>query len=202
MTSSTTMSAVRPGPLSPSCSFQRETSRGGHSAQTNAPSTLKTVPVTSPNFSPKPFASESSEALIAEPSQTNVSQSAAVPMTASNISSRSQVRLLDLGVLAQRGRLVGQRHGAGLEHVGPLRHVKREVRVLLDEQDRRALPVDLRDRLVDALDKDRCNPHRRLVEQEQRRLGHQGAADSEHLLFATGHRAALLALALLEAREQ
>ena len=65
--------------------------------------------------------------------------------------------------------LVGQHDLAGLEHVAALGDVEREVRVLLDQQDRRALLVDLGDRLVDALDEDRRDAHRRLVEQQQLR---------------------------------
>src|ERR671911_725661 len=97
--------------------------------------------------------------MIAEPSQTNVSQSAAVPMTARYISSCSQIRLLDLGVLPQSRGLVRERHAAGLENVGPLGDVEREVGVLLDQQDGGALLVDLGDRLVDALDEDRRDAH-------------------------------------------
>src|SRR5215217_3049773 len=140
--------------------------------------------------------------MIAEPSHTKVSHSAAVPMTASSISSRSQVRLLDLGVLAQSCGVVREGDRAGLEHVGPLGDLEREVRVLLDQEDRGALLVDLGDRLVDALDEDRGDAHRGLVEQQQGRLRHQGTPDGEHLLLAARHRAALLALALLQAWEQ
>src|SRR5215212_408084 len=172
MISSTTIRVVRARPLSPECSFQREISRGGITAHANAPSTLKTVPVTSPVFSPYPFASANSAATIADPSHTKVSQSAAGPITAISISSRSQVCPLDLGVLPQGGGLVGEGHGAGLEHVGTRGDVEGEVRVLLHQQDRRSLLVDLRDRLVDALDEDRRDSHRRLVEQQQRRLAH------------------------------
>ena len=56
--------------------------------------------------------------------------------------------------------------------------------------------------LVDLLDEDRREAQRRLVEQQQLRLGHQRAAHREHLLLAAGHRARLLRLALLQAREQ
>ena len=44
-------------------------------------------------------------------------------------------------------------------------------------------------------------PERRLVEDEQPRLGHQAAADGEHLLLAAGERAGALALPFGEARE-
>ena len=53
--------------------------------------------------------------------------------------------------------------------------------------------VDLGDRLVDPLHQDRRDPHRRLIEHQQPRAGHQRAPDREHLLLAAGHRARLLA---------
>src|SRR3954447_5190256 len=116
--------------------------------------------------------------------------------------SRPEVGLLDLGILAQRGRVVAEHHLAGLQHVTAIRDAEREVRVLLDEQDRRALLVDLGDRLVDPLHQDRRDAHRRLVEEQQLGVGHQRAPDGEHLLLAARHRARLLLLALLETREQ
>ena len=64
--------------------------------------------------------------------------------------------------------------------------------VLLDEQDRRALLVDLGDDREDLGDEHRREPHRRLVEQQHPRLGHQGAPDRQHLLLAAGQRAARL----------
>src|SRR5436190_2515561 len=116
--------------------------------------------------------------------------------------SRPQIRLLHFGVLLQLRRLVRQRDGAGLEDVAAVRYVERRVRVLLDQEDRRALVVDLLDGLVDPLDEDRREPHPGLVEEQQPRLRHQRAPDSEHLLLAARHRARLLLLALLQPREQ
>ena len=46
---------------------------------------------------------------------------------------------------------------------------------LLDHQDRHALARDVRDDLVQLLDDDRREPHRQLVEQEQRRVGREPA---------------------------
>ena len=45
-------------------------------------------------------------------------------------------------------------------------------------------------------------PEKRLVEQQQRRLAHQRAADRQHLLFAARHGAGALVGALREPREQ
>ena len=62
--------------------------------------------------------------------------------------------------------------------------------------------VDVADDVEDLLDQDRRQAHRRLVQQQHARLGHQRAADGEHLLLAAGERAGHLARALLEPREQ
>ena len=51
-------------------------------------------------------------------------------------------------------------------------------------------------------DQDRREAQRRLVEEQHPRLGHQRPADGEHLLLAARQRAALLAGALAQPREQ
>jgi hypothetical protein len=77
-----------------------------------------------------------------------------------------------------------------LEHVGLSRHLERDSRVLLDEQDRDAI------RLVNGADdlEDRAHDHRRkterrFVEEHERRLHEQCASDREHLLLPAGERA-------------
>ena len=78
----------------------------------------------------------------------------------------------------------------------------RHVRVLLDEQDRDALAVDLTDDLKDPAHDDRRKAERRFVHHDELRLGHQRPADGQHLLLAARERPGLLPFALLEAREQ
>src|SRR3981081_2466512 len=55
----------------------------------------------------------------------------------------AQVGLLDPAVVEQLGARAGHRQRPPLEHVRALGQVERAVHVLLDEQDRGALPVDL-----------------------------------------------------------
>ena len=52
------------------------------------------------------------------------------------------------------------------------------------------------------LDDDRGEPLQRLVEQQQRRVGHQRARGRQHLLLAAGELVALGEPALADAREQ
>src|SRR6266571_1122332 len=114
----------------------------------------------------------------------------------------AEVRLADLLVVQQRPRLVLEHDPAGLDHVAPVGEAERLGGVLLDEQDRRALLVDLADGVEDALDDDGGEPHRGLVQQHQLGPCHERPADREHLLLPSGERARRLARAFLEDREE
>ena len=60
-------------------------------------------------------------------------------------------------------------------------------RVLLRDQQAEPLgPVEVGKDVEDVLDDHRGQAHRRLVEQDQARLGHEGPADRRHLLLAAG----------------
>ena len=107
----------------------------------------------------------------------------------------AEVRLANLLVVSSSFGLVREDDVAGLEDVAAVGGVERHQRVLLDEQDRRALRVDLADDLEDLLDEDRREPHRRLVEQQQLRPRHERAPDREHLLLAAGERSGLCSCA-------
>src|SRR4029077_7839578 len=113
-----------------------------------------------------------------------------------------KIRLSHLFVPEKRLRVVRERHLAGLEDVAAARHPQPPHRVLLDEQDRRALLVDLQDRLEDPLDEDRGKPHRRLVQQEQPRMRHERTADRDHLLLAAGEGSRALLLSFREPGKQ
>src|SRR6266540_1830769 len=82
---------------------------------------------------------------------------------------RAQVRPLYIVVLLECLRIVGEGDLARLQHVAAAGDVERHQGVLLDEQDRRPLRVDLADDLEDPLDEDGREPHRRLVEEQQLR---------------------------------
>src|SRR3954465_10233294 len=72
---------------------------------------------------------------------------------------------------------------------------------LLDHEDRHTGLRHLPDDVVELLDDQRGQPHRQLVEQQQRRLHRESSRQREHLLLASGHRPRDLTAALPESRE-
>ena len=74
--------------------------------------------------------------------------------------------------------------------------------VLLDEQDREALPVELAHHAVEPEHHCRREPERRLVEHEQARPRHQPSRDREHLALPAAQRARGALEPLAEDRKQ
>jgi hypothetical protein len=110
---------------------------------------------------------------------------------------QAEVALAHLVALRQLGRGALERRPADLEHGGAVGDLQGAGRVLLDQDDRRALAVDHLDGLADLLHHLRGEPERRLVEQQHLGFGHQGPPDGEHLLLAAGEQPALLGTALV-----
>src|SRR6185369_14045652 len=102
----------------------------------------------------------------------------------------SEVRLSYLGIIQQRLRFPGERDQAAFKDIAAMAHLEGEAGVLLDEEHRDALGGDRADHLEDLLDHEGCEAHARLVEQQEPRPAHEGAADREHLLLAAGERSA------------
>ncbi len=192
--------------------FHADPGRPGSSSTITRPTSVSSRPNISPTFSPYPLRADTQDAPAADSSHRNRRYRAFGPMFARIIiradpfvpdgSSCAQVRPLHIRVVAELSRVVRQGHPAGLQHVTARGDVKRIVGVLLDQQDRDPLAVDLLDRLVDPLHEHRGDAHRRLVEHQELGPGHQRSSDGEHLLLAARHRSRLLALALLEPRKQ
>src|SRR5918992_2162982 len=85
------------------------------------------------------------------------------------------------------GALSREYAAARLQHVGARAELEGEVSVLLDEEERDTLLLVQRAQEVgQALDDDRGEPERELVDRQEPRVGHQRAADRHHLLFAAG----------------
>jgi len=83
-----------------------------------------------------------------------------------------------------------------------VRAADREAVVLLDEEDGKSLLAQFRDDLADPVDDHRRESLRRLVHQQQRRVGQQRPGDREHLLLTSRQLAATVAPARAEVREQ
>src|SRR6266480_6016209 len=111
----------------------------------------------------------------------------------------SEVRPLHIGALEQGLRGPFLHDPPRLEDVAAVRHLQRPRRVLLDEEDRGALLVDLHDYLEDRVDQDRRQTQGWLVEEEKFWARHEGAANRQHLLFAPRECSGNLVTPLLEA---
>jgi hypothetical protein len=70
--------------------------------------------------------------------------------------------------------------------------------LLLDQQDRQAAPGDLLQEVGDLMHQLRRQPFGRLVDHDQRRIAHQGAADRQHLLLAARQHLAVYVRALAQ----
>src|SRR5712671_43160 len=71
-----------------------------------------------------------------------------------------------------------------LDDVGPVGQPRRELEILLGEQDRQALPLERGDLIPERAHDHRGQALRRLVEEKYPRVAHQGAGHREHLLLA------------------
>ena len=112
----------------------------------------------------------------------------------------AEIEILHVVARAQRRRVLLVRRHAVFEHDRAMRVSERDRGILLGDEDREPfLLVEPLQRPKNVLDDERREAHRRLVEGEQPRFGHQRAADGEHLLLAArgkpGGRAPALARA-------
>src|SRR5262245_14989733 len=91
---------------------------------------------------------------------------------------------------------------AAIEDDGPLSEPQDFARLLLDDDRRHAfLAYDVAEHAEQLLDDDRRQAFQRLVEQQQRRVGHESAGDRQHLLLASGELIAHVGTSLGEARK-
>src|SRR5215831_9140493 len=81
-------------------------------------------------------------------------------------------------------------------------HLERERGVLFDQQNGMAFLLQPRDRLPQPLDDDGREPLGRLVHDQAVRIGHEPAADGQHLLLAARERPGALAASFAQTREQ
>ena len=91
---------------------------------------------------------------------------------------------------------------AGLDQIGAVGQIQRQIGVLLDDQETDAIgPVDRAQDFENVGDDQRREAERGFVEQQQAGSQQQRARDREHLLLASRERAGLLAPALREPRK-
>src|SRR5713226_1098848 len=91
---------------------------------------------------------------------------------------------------------------AGLQHVRAMCDVQRLMDILLDQENRYSLAIDLRDDLEDVFHQKRGEAQGRLVEQQKAWIGHQPTSDREHLLLAAGECATELFFPLFQPGEK
>src|SRR5208282_4482439 len=97
----------------------------------------------------------------------------------------AEIEMLDPLVHGEVGGEAGEGDGSGRHGVGAVRDAQSHARILFDEQYAGLLvAIDGDDRAGDVLHDLRRDAERRLVEQQEPRLRHQGAADHQHLLLA------------------
>src|SRR3990172_3206818 len=89
-----------------------------------------------------------------------------------------------------------------VDHVSPVRDLRAEMQVLLGEQDRHPLRADPDDHVGQKRHDQRRESLRRLVEEEQVGVRHEGACDGEHLLLPARQLAPEVLLPLLETGEE
>jgi hypothetical protein len=113
----------------------------------------------------------------------------------------AEVELFHVVVFQELHRVTVHHQLAGLHDVAVVCDGEGHLGILLDEQYRGPLLVDLDDHVADLLDEERGQPEGRLVEDEELGVLHEGPPNRQHLLLATGQVAGGGGLPLLEPRE-
>src|SRR5437667_9882156 len=112
--------------------------------------------------------------------------------------SHAEVAVLDVRACTELGRGAAPHDLALLEDVVSVGDPRQRGHVLVDQQDRLPARLEVDQAAPDLRPDERREPLRRLVEDEQARVRHEGAPDREHLLLAARERAAEDALTLGE----
>src|SRR5439155_959889 len=112
--------------------------------------------------------------------------------------SHAQIAVLDVLPGSELGRGSAPDDLALLEDVVRVGDPRQRGDVFVDQQNRLPARLETRDATPDLSPDEWREPLRRLVEDEQARVRHEGAPDREHLLLPAGERAAEDALTLGE----
>src|SRR2546428_3261358 len=116
--------------------------------------------------------------------------------------SHAQIAVLDVLPGSELGRGSAPDDLALLEDVVRVGDPRQRGDVFVDQQNRLPARLETRDATPDLSPDEWREPLRRLVEDEQARVRHEGAPDREHLLLPAGERAAEEALTLGELRKE
>src|SRR5256885_2519717 len=114
----------------------------------------------------------------------------------------AEIRPLNVGAFEEHLGRVFLDDAPGLQYVAAIGHGECLGGVLLDQQDGRALAVDVTNDVEDLVDEDGRQSERGLVEEQHLGLGHQPAGDGQHLLLAAREGAANLVQALPDPWEE
>src|SRR5579863_1421159 len=98
--------------------------------------------------------------------------------------------------------VAGEDAAASVENDRLIGNLKRELPVLLDQNDGLSFFLQPLDGAADLRDDQWGEAFRRFVEQQHTRVAHQRAADRQHLLLAAGERAGELRMALAQLWKQ
>src|SRR5260370_7867081 len=114
----------------------------------------------------------------------------------------AEIGALHLLVFEQIFAPSSQDDSAALHDIGVVGDIQRHQCVLFDEQDGDALFVDRLNGFEYLFNKDRRQPHTRLVHKQNARPTHQGSRRRRHLLLTAGKRAGNLLEALAQSRKE
>src|SRR5256712_1085255 len=123
--------------------------------------------------------------------------SGSIQLTPASLS-HAQVAMLDVLQDSELGRGAAPDDLALLEDVVRVGDACQRGDVFVDQENRLPARLEVPDAAPDLSPDERREPLRRLVEDEQARVRHEGAPDREHLLLPAGERAAEDALTLGE----
>src|SRR6266851_3435283 len=111
-----------------------------------------------------------------------------------------EIAVLQAAVLGQLVGRAGPHHAALLDDVVAVGQPDERADILVDHQDGLALALEAPEARPDLLADQRCQAFGGLVEDQELGIGHQRAADRQHLLLAAGELVAAVPLALGEPR--
>src|SRR6185503_15597814 len=113
-----------------------------------------------------------------------------------------EVSVLYVRVRGEVGGAAAPHHASLFQHVVAVRYLGQRLHVLVDDEDRETLALELSDRAVDLGADQRREAFCRFVQDEEARVGHQCPGNREHLLLAARELIAVVAPPRFEVRKE